>query len=154
MRRKRRNDFMGEFIVNQYPVAKFKLLIIDALDIAENFQLILDSGFDYDSTTIASYGEKYGLSKYNTNSKIESMCIKYFDDEIKMKTFLAIFWNAYDLLNQEEKNIFDATFVNKLTDVEIIDKYKTHPKHIAEVRKSAIVRFCLRTGLDKFVYLV
>ena len=152
--KKRRSNFLSEFVANQYPIDKFRLLIIDALDLADNFQLILDSGFNYDSSSISSYGDKYGLSKYNKNSKVESFYIKYFDDEEKMKNFLAIFWNAYDLLNEEEKEIFDATFINKMTDIEIADIYKTHTHRIILVRRSAIVRFCLRTGLDKFVYLV
>lgn len=152
--KKRRSNFLSEFVANQYPIDKFRLLIIDALDLADNFQLILDSGFNYDSSSISSYGDKYGLSKYNKNSKVESLYIKYFDDEEKMKNFLAIFWNAYDLLNEEEKEIFDATFINKMTDIEIADIYKTHTHRIILVRRSAIVRFCLRTGLDKFVYLV
>lgn len=154
MKKKRRDKFLNDFIANQYPVDKFKQLIIDALDLAENFQLILDSDFDYNSSSIVSYGEKFGFSKYRKNSKVESLCIKHFNDEEKMREFLAVFWNAYDLLNDEEKQIFNATFIEGLTDLEIADIYKTHTHRIVFVRRSAIVRFCLRTGLDKFVYLV
>ena len=55
---------------------------------------------------------------------------------------------------QDEKDIFDATFVDRLTDQEIIGKYKTYSKHITQVRKSAIIKFCLKSGLDKFVDLI
>ena len=56
--------------------------------------------------------------------------------------------------NKDEKDIVDATFVDRLTDQEIIGKYKTYSKHITQVRKSAIIKFCLKSGLDKFVDLI
>lgn len=71
-----------------------------------------------------------------------------------MKEFLKTFYNAYNSLNTEEKIIFDSTFIYCLTDLEIIDKYKTHSKRIRTVRKSAIVRFCLKAGLDKFIDVI
>ena len=57
-------------------------------------------------------------------------------------------------INKDEKDIFDATFIDRLTDQEIIDKYKTYSKHITQVKKSAVIKFCLRSGLDKFVDVI
>ena len=165
--KKRRTMFLTDFIANQYPIEKFKEIIFVTLDIVENFLLTLESGFDYNSVSIASYGEKYGSSQRNTHSKVESICIKNMQTQEKMTEFLESYFDAYRSLNQDEKNIFDATFIDKLTDLEIIEKYmkktnikyhlftfesyNTHSKQIRTVRKSAIVRFCLRAGLDKFV---
>ena len=75
-------------------------------------------------------------------------------DEEKMSNFLNCYFSAYSTLNKDEKDIFDATFVDRLTDQEIIGKYKTYSKHITQVRKSAIIKFCLKSGLDKFVDLI
>ena len=149
--KKRRTMYLTDFIANQYPIEKFKEIIFVTLDIVENFLLTLESGFDYNSVSIASYGEKYGSSQRNTHSKVESICIKNMQTQEKMTEFLESYFDAYRSLNQDEKNIFDATFIDKLTDLEIIEKYNTHSKQIRTVRKSAIVRFCLRAGLDKFV---
>lgn len=152
--KKRKTKFLSDFIVNQYPVEDFKQLIFVTLDIVENFLLTLEDGFNYDSITISSYGEKYGNSQINTNSKVESICIKNMKTQKAMEIFLQAYFNAYKSLDIEEKNIFDATFIDGLTDLEIIDKFKTHSKHIRTVRKSAIVRFTLKAGLDKFVDII
>ena len=71
-----------------------------------------------------------------------------------LSNFLNCYFSAYSTLNKDEKDIFDATFVDRLTDQEIIGKYKTYSKHITQVRKSAIIKFCLKSGLDKFVDLI
>lgn len=152
--RKRRTEFLNEYVANQYPIEKFKELIFITLDIVENFLLTLENGYNYNSTSIASYEEKYGSSQRNTDSKIESIIIKNMRDEEKMSQFLNCYFIAYNTLNKDEKDIFDATFIDRLTDQEIIDKYKTYSKHITQVKKSAVIKFCLRSGLDKFVDVI
>lgn len=152
--RKRRTEFLNEYVANQYPIEKFKELIFITLDIVENFLLTLENGYNYNSTSIASYEEKYGSSQRNTNSKIESIIIKNMRDEERMSQFLNCYFIAYNTLNKDEKDIFDATFIDRLTDQEIIDKYKTYSKHITQVKKSAVIKFCLRSGLDKFVDVI
>lgn len=152
--RKRRTEFLNEYVANQYPIEKFKELIFITLDIVENFLLTLENGYNYNSTSIASYEEKYGSSQRNTNSKIESIIIKNMRDEERMSQFLNCYFIAYNTLNEDEKDIFDATFIDRLTDQEIIDKYKTYSKHITQVKKSAVIKFCLRSGLDKFVDVI
>lgn len=151
--KKRRTIFLSDCVANQYPIEKFKDLIFATLDIVENFLIVLENGFDYNSSSIASYSEKYGSSQKSNNSKIETMLINNMRTEDKMTQFLESYFKAYQSLNEEEKNIFDATFIDRLTDLEIIDKYKTYSKQIRTARKSAIVRFCLKAGLDKFVDL-
>ena len=151
---KRRNLFLSDYIVNQYPIAAFKSIIFITLDIVDNFLLCLESGFNYDSSSIASYSEKYASFKKNTNSKIESIYINNLDSTFKMQEFLNSYYNAYESLNDEEKIIFNASFIDRLSDLEIINRYKTHSKYISMVRKSAIVRFCLKAGLDKFVNVI
>ena len=152
--RKRRTEFLNEYVANQYPIEKFKELIFITLDIVENFLLTLENGYNYNSTSIESYEEKYGSSQRNTNSKIESIIIKNMRDEEKMSQFLNCYFIAYNTLNKDEKDIFDATFIDRLTDQEIIDKYKTYSKHITQVKKRAVIKFCLRSGLDKFVDVI
>ena len=118
--RKRRTDFLNDYVASQYPIEKFKELIFITLDIVENFLLTLECGYNYNSSSIASYGEKYGSSQRNTNSKIESIIIKNMKDEEKMSNFLNCYFSAYSTLNKDEKDIFDVTFVDRLTDQEII----------------------------------
>ena len=92
--RKRRTDFLNDYVANQYPIEKFKELIFITLDIVENFLLTLECGYNYNSSSIASYGEKYGSSQRNTNSKIESIIIKNMKDEEKMSNFLNLYFSS------------------------------------------------------------
>ncbi len=152
--RKRRTDYLSGFIVNQYPIEKFKEVIIITLDIAEIFLTELEEGFNYDSSSIASYGKKYGTSGKRDCNKIESIYINDMREIETMKKFLNGYYNAFYSLNEEEKNVFVSTFIDKMTDLEIIDKYKTNSNQIRIVRKSAIVKFCLKSGINKFVNLI
>lgn len=150
---KKRTLFLTDYIANQYPIDKFKDIILITLDIVENFLLTLERGFDYNSITINTFEEKYS-STYSSSSKIESIYIKNLKNHDSMINFLECFYNAYKSLNTDEKVIFDATFIDKLTDLEIIEKYNTYSNYINIVRKSAIVRFCLKAGLDRFVDVI
>ena len=104
--RKRRNIILTDYVANQYPVEKYKELIFITLDLVENFLLILENGFDYNSSTIASYGEKYGSSQKNTSSRIEKIIFKNMEDEKEIKRFLNSYYDAYNVLTDEEKKIF------------------------------------------------
>lgn len=150
----RRKPYLSDYVAVQYPIEDYKRLIFITLDIVENFLLELENGFNYDSNSIASYGEKYGSSQRNLNSKIESMVINNFDDKEKMTNFLNSYYSAYNTLTNEEKNIFDATFIDNLTDMEIIEKYKTYSKRLTSVRRSAIIKFCLKSGINRFVNVI
>lgn len=152
--RRRRTMFLTDYVANQYPIEKYKELIFITLDLVENFLLTLESGVNYNSTSIASYEKKYGSSQMNTNSKIESIVIKNIDNEEKMKKFLHSYFASLNALNQEEKDVFNATFVDQLTDIEIIEKYKTYSKLVTRIRKSAIIKFVICAGLDKFINLL
>lgn len=152
--RKRRKDFLSDFVVNQYPIEKYKTLVFITLDIVENFLIELEEGFDYDSTTLVSYGKKYGNSQKSNSSKIESILINGYKSKEAMTKFLNNFFYALNFLSEEELNIFGASYIDRLTDLEIIDKYHTYSKYINLARKSATVKFVLKSGLDKFVDLV
>lgn len=152
--RRRRNIVFTDYVANQYPVEKYKELIFIALDLVENFLLILENGFDYNSTSIAAYGEKYGSSQRNTSSKIEKIVFKNMDDEEEIKKFLNSFYNAYNLLTGEEKKYFDATFIDKLKDIDIVEKYHTYAKNVVDVRRNAIIKFCLKSGLNRFADVI
>ena len=152
--KKNKIDFLSDYVVKQYPIEAYKQLIKFAYEFADNFKLTLDEGFDYDSSSGVPLDENMGFSKYRKKSKIESMCLKFYKDDTRMREFLDIFNNAHDFLNKEEQNILDATFDDKLSDVEIMDKYNVNSRYIGKVRKSAIIRFCLKSGLNKVVILV
>ncbi len=151
---RKKSDFLSEYVTNQYPIDKFKKLIFISIDIVQAFLIALEEGYDYSLSSISLYTEKYGSSVRNNNSKVESILIKNMSSEEDMKKFLSCYFRAYMLLNDEERLMFDVTFIEKLTDMQIIIKYDTYPDHIQLVRKNTIVKFCLKSGLDKFVNVI
>ena len=93
---KKRNVFLSDYVVKQYPISDFKKIIFITLDIVENFLLSLENGFDYNSLTIASYSEKYASFQKNKNSKIETIYLQNIDTNDKMQEFLKSYFNAYE----------------------------------------------------------
>ena len=150
----KKTPFISDFVANQYPIEKFRKLICLTIDIVENYLLSLEEGFDYNSSTISSYEPKYSAYISFGNSKIDSMLISNMLEEEQRFKFLGIYYNAYETLNDDEKAIFNATFIDGLNDYEIIKKYNTYSRRIIYIRKSAIIKFCLRSGLDKFTDIV
>ena len=76
------------------------------------------------------------------------------EDEKEIKRFLNSYYDAYNVLTDEEKKYFDATFVEKLKDVDIVERYGTYAKNVVDVRRKAIIKFCLKSGLNKFVDVI
>ena len=76
------------------------------------------------------------------------------DTQEKMISFIESYFSAYHSLNEDEKKLFYCTFMEGLTDTEIFDKLKMYSKQVSSIRKSAIIKFCLKTGLNRFVDLV
>lgn len=63
---KKRTIFLTDYIANQYPIEKLKELIFISIDIAENFLLSLESGFNYNFSNVLSYEKKYGSCQKKT----------------------------------------------------------------------------------------
>ncbi len=146
--------YLSDYVTSQYPIEKLKKLISISIDIVQTFLISLEEEFDYSPSSIALFEEKYGSSVRNNKSKVESIFIKKMKTEEQMRDFLTSYYRAYMFLSNEEKQIFNATFIDNLTDIEIIIKYDTYTNRIQAVRRSAIVKFCVRSGLDKFVDII
>ena len=79
----KRSPYLSEEISKQYPIEKFKGLIINVIDIVENFILELGDENKYNSSSTAKYEECIGSHQFSTTSKIESMLIRMYDEEEK-----------------------------------------------------------------------
>lgn len=153
-RKNRKIVFLNNDVIKQYPNKKYMKLVSICVDIAINFLITLEDGFDYNSTSIASYGEKYGSSQRNTSSRVESILIKNMESKEKMKDFLDAFFNTYNNLNSEEQIIFNAVYFEHLTEEEITREYHVNSNYVVQARRSATIKFCLKSGLDRFINLV
>lgn len=151
--KKKRNDFLTEFVVNQYPIDKFKVIINAVLDIVENFIVELEEEDYLSLSSTARYDERVGSSQRNTSSKIESMCIKKMQTDAKKREFIYKYGQALNSLNREERQVFVNIFIKKMDVLTIHDEMKINSLQFGIIRKSAIVRFSIKMGLEKFIPL-
>ena len=148
--RKRSSEFMTDYVTNQFPIVKFKEMIFAYLNIVELFQVMLNDK-DYYIRITPTYELRTSSGKLPTNSKIESFVIKKYDNKVKMEDCVLQYPMAFFELNEEERQVFLKTFVERKKDIEIIEELRIHSVKLNTIRKSAIVRFSIKLGFDKYV---
>lgn len=147
----KRSPYISDEISKQYPIDELKGLIINVIDIVENFILELGDEEKYNSSSTAKYEESIGSHQFSTSSKIESMLIRLYDQEPKKREFIDKYFKALESLNNMEKKIFISTFIRCSLVEEICEDNQISSKTVNRIKKSAIIRFSLKLGLDKFV---
>lgn len=108
----KRSPYLSEEISKQYPIEKFKGLIINVIDIVENFILELGDENKYNSSSTAKYEECIGSHQFSTTSKIESMLIRMYDEEDKKRQFIDKYFKALESLEKTERKVIIYTFIN------------------------------------------
>lgn len=149
--RVKRSPYLSEEVSKQYPIEKFKGLIINVIDIVENFIIELGDENKYNSSSTARYEECVGSHQFSTTSKIESMLIKMYDQEPKKRQFIDKYFKALESLDKTERRVIIYTFINCISYEEMCEKLELSTQTVNKIKKSAIVRFALKLGLDKFV---
>ena len=150
---KKRTDFLSGFVVEQYPIGILKEIINSVVDIVDNFIIELGEDEYLSLSSTSRYDERVGSSQRNTTSKIETMCIKKMNSEEKMKEFIYKYGLALNFLNREERQVFIHLFIKKSDTLTIYDDMKIGSNQYNVIKKSAIVRFSIKMGLEKFVPL-
>ena len=150
---KKRTDFLSGFVVEQYPIDILKQIINSVVDIVDNFIIELGEDEYLSLSSTSRYDERVGSSQRNTTSKIETMCIKKMKSEEKMKEFIYKYGQALNFLNREERQVFIHLFNKKSDTLTIYDDMKIGSNQYNVIKKSAIVRFSIKMGLEKFVPL-
>jgi len=144
------NQYLSNFIVNQFNVKKFQKMIKAFLNLVENFQVLIDAD-DYYIKITPTYEIKVGGSKKPTSSKIESFVFNQYNTIEKQKELLLKFKNALNSLNEIERKVFVSIFINNLTTADLCEDLIIYPDKLNVIKKSAIVKFCLKLGFDKFM---
>ena len=147
----KRSLYMSEKISRQYPIEKFKGLIINVIEIVENFIIELGDEDKYDSSSTARYDECIGSHQFSTSSKIESMLIRMYSEEDKKRQFIDKYFKALESLEKLERKVIIYTFIDCLEYDEVCEKLGLCSQTVSKIKKSAIVRFSIKLGLDKFV---
>lgn len=150
--KKRRSIYLSPMVVNQYPLEELKELIFATLDIVENYLISLNYDNVLDLTSHNKYKELIGgFAKGFNPNKIISLIIKVNETKSKMEDFLNSYYYAIQTLEPLEREVFIYSFIKRYDSLEILEKLKLHSVQLTEIRKSAIVRFSLRLGLDKLL---
>lgn len=150
--RVRSNEYLSEFITGQFDLVKYRRMISAYLEIIATFQAMLDD--EYFKIQFNDNGNiRIGGSKKPNSNQMTSMLIKEYDTEEKMQEVLLQFKMAFNSLNDLEKDIFRLTFINQLRDIDICIELCIYQKKLIIIRNSAMIRFSLFLGLDKFVNL-
>ena len=145
-----KNQFLSNYIIRQFDIKKFRKMIVAFLSIVDNFQHIIDKE-DYYIKYTSNYEIRLGGNKKPTNSKIESFIVKKYDTEEKKEQLLLKYKIAFNCLNDIERKVFIATFLDNKTNLDLCDELITYNKKISNIKNSAIVKFCLKLGFERFV---
>ena len=79
------------------------------------------------------------------------MLIRMYDEEDKKRQFIDKYFKALESLEKTERKVIIYTFINCIEFEVICEKIECSPQTLSKIKKSAIVRFALKLGLDKFV---
>ena len=87
----------------------------------------------------------------NVSSKVESFVIHKYDTEDKLKELVYKYSKAYNTMTKIERELFTKIFINKEKKTYIMEDLGLYQYQFDPIKKSAIVKFCLVLGLDKYV---
>ena len=148
----RRNVFLSKHFVKQFDTKTFQDIIITFLNIIDELELLLDSD-EFQISFSKNYEIKVGGNRKPTTSKVESIIFNEYDNKIKKEELLLQFRDGFNSLNEDERKVFKVLYIDGNTSAESLEQLYLYSNKLSEIKMSATVKFCLKTGLDRFVYL-
>lgn len=147
-----RKDFLSDFIINQFNCSKLEEMIIGFLDLIQTAQFVL-SDDNYQIKITPTYEMRLAGSSTvrKVSSKVESLVIHKYNTEDKLQDLVIKYPQAFNNLNSDEKMIFYRVFINHDKQNVICDELSIYPYQFQYIKKSAMVKFCLYLGLEKYV---
>lgn len=150
--RTKSNEYLSDFIVKQFNLIKYRALTNAFLEITLTLEAMLND--EYYRIRFDSGGDlKLGGAKRPSSSQMESMLIRDYHTKETMQQVLLKYKMAFNNLNDSEKEVFRLSFIEHLKDFDICDELCIYQKKLIQIRNSAMIRFCLYLGLDKFIDL-
>lgn len=150
--RTKSNEYLSDFIVKQFNLIKYRALTNAFLEITLTLEAMLND--EYYRIRFDSGGDlKLGGAKRPSSSQMESMLIRDYQTKETMQQVLLKYKMAFNNLNDNEKEVFRLSFIEHLKDLDICDELCIYQKKLIQIRNSAMIRFCLYLGLDKFIDL-
>ena len=150
-----KNGLLTKYICNQFDYINLKKMVEIFLNMIKVLQMRLKENNNCFQITANYDLVCQGSSNVFLNtSKIESLMIKNYNTEEKIKECIDKFIYGYNQLNHEEKIVFYYTFFTLNTNDLLKDKLNISTSDIYLIRKSAVIKFSLILGLDSLTHIV
>jgi len=150
-----REKILSNFITNQYDIKKLEEVTKTFLELIDAVILIL-ADESYNIKITPSYELKitgYSSSR-NVTSKVESFIIHKYDSEEKLKDLVYKYSKSFNGMTKLERVLFTKIFINKEKKTRIMEDMGLYQYQFDPIKKSAIVKFCLVLGLDKYTNII
>ena len=147
-----KEKLLSDFITSQYNIRKLEEVTKAFLELIDTVILILADD-SYNIKITPSYELKItGYSNVrNVSSKVESFIIHKYDSEEKLKDLVFKYSKSFNSMTKLERELFTKLFINKEKKTYIMQDMGLYQYQFDPIKKSAVVKFCLVLGLDKYI---
>ena len=147
-----KEKLLSDFITSQYNIRKLEEVTKAFLELIDTVILILADD-SYNIKITPSYELKItGYSNVrNVSSKVESFIIHKYDSEEKLKDLVFKYSKSFYSMTKLERELFTKLFINKEKKTYIMQDMGLYQYQFDPIKKSAVVKFCLVLGLDKYI---
>lgn len=147
-----KEKLLSDFITSQYNIRKLEEVTKAFLELIDTVILILADD-SYNIKITPSYELKItGYSNVrNVSSKVESFVIHKYDSEEKLKDLVFKYSKSFNSMTKLERELFTKVFINKEKKTYIMQDMGLYQYQFDPIKKSAVVKFCLVLGLDKYI---
>ena len=146
-----REKLLSDFITNQYNIQKLEVVVRTFLNLIDTALLIL-ANENYDIKLTQNYDMRVTGTQYVTpNSRVESFLISKYDTDDKLKELLSKYLKAFNNMSLMERELFARIYIKKEKKCVVMSEMHLYQYQYDPVKRSAIVKFCLVLGLDKYV---
>lgn len=147
-----KEKLLSDFITSQYNIRKLEEVTKAFLELIDTVILILADD-SYNIKITPSYELKItGYSNVrNVSSKVESFIIHKYDSEEKLKDLVFKYSKSFNSMTKLERELFTKLFINKEKKTYIMQDMVLYQYQFDPIKKSAVVKFCLVLGLDKYI---
>lgn len=149
-----KENLLSNFITNQYNIGKLEEVIRAFLNLTETAIIIL-SNEDYNIKITSSYEMKLSSrTKFSTTSRVESFLISKYDSDDKLKELLYKYSKAFNTMTKSERELFSKYFIKEEKKSIVMRDMGIYQYQFDPIKKSAVVKFCLVLGLDKYTEVI
>ena len=147
-----RETILSDFITSQYNIRKLEEVTKTFLKLIDTVILILADD-NYNIKITPSYELRItGYSNVrNVTSKVESFVIHKYDSEEKLKDLVFKYSKSFNNMSKTERELFTKIFINKEKKTYVMEEMGLYQYQFDPIKKSAVVKFCLVLGLDKYI---